>query len=389
MHKRYKFRYRSELARKEQLRRRLQAQAIHHNRAGRARTQDHIIYPPAIEKTARFNIIKVKGSGAWRSWTPDAILRCGFKPGDVCGRNIAAEVDGSHAHSRKCKQLVARVVIDGQQAGLRKLKTRASQPGHELKFYIVNTMFDETRLPMTVEYKGRKKHRIYPVLSSHQQVYWSDGILHEEDLIRRPVALRRATASCMWSALQGPPDGPAEGEAFFPPRSLSGPHAFRAGVLLSSDGHGTNHLLAKHGAAIVPDDTSVLASFCAQHRTGRVIEEISKRLGVVGPCYCMARLFAYGDFWEDIRDSLELYLSHPRHGLEVVATFSERAGPRFEELLMERLFVKGFDDDSHASANRRSLSRQVLNFPWALERGACRSRVPSRMLWARASRRPW
>ena len=235
MHYRWKFRFRSQVSGGDKERRKLHAQVLHHNRIGRARTQDHLLNPPS-GKTGPFKIIghKVKGKGAWKTWTADAVLRAGFKPGDVGSRTVAAELDGSHSHSRKCKQLVARVIIDGQQEGLRRLKTRAEHaPGGTLKFYIINTMFDETRLPVTVEYKGRQKHRIYPILSSDQQVYWSDGVLHEEDLIRRPVALRKATVACMWAALQGSNDRPPEGEAFFPPRSPSGLRAKWEGVLIS------------------------------------------------------------------------------------------------------------------------------------------------------------
>ena len=348
---RFEFRGRKDKMRKEQ--RRLQAQVINHNLKGYARTQDHIMTPPLVGESA-----SPRGKGAWKSWTPDAILKVAFMSAETSRRSGGSCVGGSHGHARKCPLVTARIIVDGQQMGLRRLKTLAERSPSRLKFYIANTMFDETRLPVTVEYKGRRKHRLFPILSSHQQVYWheGDGLFHEEDVARRPVALRRATAGCMWKALERDDSC----ESFFPSSSPSGfANAEWKGVLFSADGHGTNHLLAKHG------DACALASFCVQHRTGRVIEEISKRLGVVGPCYCMARLFAMGDFCQDIRDSLEAYLSHPDHGLQVVTALSEPpAMPRFERMLMEWLFVKeyGHGEDDDAAANRRTLSEHVLAF---------------------------
>ena len=321
-------------------------------------------------------------------------MKAGFRPGDLPTRHAAADAAGSHSHVRKSKHFVAQCIVGGQHKGVERMKWKAKQPGHCLKYHIVNTMFDETRLPVSVQHRGRSQTRLFPILSSHMQVTWADDIgEHDEDIIRRPVAMRRATSACMWEAFQAR-DG--DGERMCPHDLWSGdsPAARLRGVLTASDGASTCHLVVKHLEDLLPDDTEdtltlLLSSFCLQHRTGRVIEEASKRLGVVGPCYCMSRLFAQGDFWEEIRDSMEAVLSDPTHGIQVVARLPAGARQQgLEQQLMNQLFVRSSDedDDDGPAAQRRALSEQVLRFPLLLERAPGRACVPGRLLWPRAMR---
>ena len=73
------------------------------------------------------DIVKVRGKGQWKKWTPEAVQRVAFGQGSM--RQIVQGLEtahgptshGKHAHSmvHHCKMFVARSIDKGQQAACR------------------------------------------------------------------------------------------------------------------------------------------------------------------------------------------------------------------------------------------------------------------------------
>ena len=75
-----------------------------------------------------------------------------------------------------------------------------------------------------------------------------------------------------------------------------------------------NKLLSKMVASelerLYPDRKSFhLPSFCTQHKTGNVVEAVTKYLDLHKPAFCLASLLAFGDVAEDLRKMLQQVMS--------------------------------------------------------------------------------
>ena len=134
----------------------LAAQAQEFNRSGRARTSDHLITPPGVRRG------RLRGSGMWKVWTPEAVLRAAFMPATQSGRAAAAAVGGAGpGHARACRDVVARCIEVQQQRGLRRLRAEASgSEGRPLKFLIRNCMWDETQLSLKLSGQPLADHSV-------------------------------------------------------------------------------------------------------------------------------------------------------------------------------------------------------------------------------------
>ena len=110
---------------------RLRAQALDFNNSGRARTTDHLL--PVVGSTRgrkghargdRFGLTHLatpgRGSGKYKSSTPEYICKTGFAPPDCAIRNVSRDSGGGHSHARHCGFFVADTVMAAQSKATKK-----------------------------------------------------------------------------------------------------------------------------------------------------------------------------------------------------------------------------------------------------------------------------
>ena len=223
-----------------------------YNESGRARTHDHLMMP---------NQQKLKGRH-WKSWTPSAVLRAAFAAQRQSLSAVASQIDGASAsHCR----------------------VAAYHNSLPHNFKIVNLMWDETSLDLGTKH-GVKD---FSCLASHAEVSWgqANGSFQDEPVIRRPRLLQRTTASCMYAALH-------EGVGGLGSQTAQGSQTAsgaQTATLLTSDAAASNILVAKVFESRCSDDHPILHCLCLQHRTGNVVERLTRHLGNLAGSYCVAK----------------------------------------------------------------------------------------------------
>lgn len=254
-------------------------QAEHSNRSGRHRTMDYQL-PKSLERRRD----KVHGRGMWKRWTPDAVLRAAFSKENAAVRDVAAGVDGaSPGHASNCKVLVAELVMRAQKDGLAQFQEQAAAAG-TMPFALLNMIFDETELELKVPEFGPAA---WSVLASHSQVsFRSGGQTHDFDVIRPPMAIPNKQACTMWPALCDKDGG------LWP--ALSTVDARFRAVLTTCDAAAANVKLLSHLQRVLDPGTLLLPFLCLQHRTGNVMERVTKLLGVLTGCFAVAKTLASG-----------------------------------------------------------------------------------------------
>ena len=85
--------------------------------------------------------------------------------------------------------------------------------------------------------------------------------------------------------------------------------------MMAADSHSVNKLLSKMVASelerLYPDRKSFhLPSFCTQHKTGNVVEAVTKYLDLHKPAFCCVSLLAFDDVAEDLRTLLQQVMSN-------------------------------------------------------------------------------
>ena len=254
----------------------------------------------------------VRGKGAWKSWAPPAICRAAFAPAGATSRSVASDVGGSGSHASKCKHVVASVISRAQCS---RQQSMIHSIGREsLDSSLKSVMFDETKLPKLFRLKSVRK---IPILARHGQITLMKRGAPDvnQDDIMPPVALRRATASCTWSALKGVllPDG-------------TGSSAYKSkfhATLVSCDSGASSVLTVKHLRKHLYDDHVLLVNHCVQHQTGHIIDGITRRLNILSPCFCMSNVFAKGDLFQGLRGIVWVRVQRRLHILSP-GEFSER-----------------------------------------------------------------
>ena len=131
----------------------------------------------------------------------------------------------------------------------------------------------------------------------------SGGSIQDVDIIRRPRLVKHCTAAAC-AAVAGHPE-----DAFgLAPADTVRPVARYFGSLFASDYHSVNRLLSKWVAQMMAKRQESrqpgeelhchLASWCTQHKTGNVVESVTKFLGLLSPTFCLASTFAQGDVYD-------------------------------------------------------------------------------------------
>jgi hypothetical protein len=116
------------------------------NCSGKAVTADDLMHPPGVKAP------KIRGTSAWREWTPEAIQKAAFMRTTmraVCeslsdGRGRSAKGRRSPGQVAKCKNFIANTILAGQSRGCARLRQQSVEEA--FNFWITNTVFDETKL---------------------------------------------------------------------------------------------------------------------------------------------------------------------------------------------------------------------------------------------------
>ena len=346
---------------------RARAQSLNFNRSGGARTRDHQMPIIVPGKRSPQKPPKIKGSGQWKSSTPEYICKMGEAPPEIPQKILPALQGGSQGHKRGCSFVISDLVMSKHE------ELAAQRHAHSVEepfdFYITNNMFDETRLYVGGFGRGIKRQR---VLAASGQVTWkakgSDSV-QDQRVVRPPEVL-----SCYTAAVCANVVGKEGDPASVHPVSAR-PAAQYYGSLTATDAHSVNTLLSKW---IIAQQSEAgqnffhLAMLCIQHKTGAVVEKVTKFLGLLSPSFCMASCLSDGDFL----DNMELHLFATLSDILDVrdpaeAIFDEEVDRREKQLareLLEQCYVlagdcKGDEEAKEAAqARRRQQATQLLNF---------------------------
>ena len=194
------------------------------NASGRGRTKDHL-FPQHKTGLAR---AKVRGKGAWKKWTHESIMRCGFSFETATHRQVAAEVDGAgQTYAGQCRFVCALSILQAQEEGMKRLINR--RPNWVIK----NLTFDEFSFDLA---ESRRMLLVtHSVLLSHAQIIAKiDNEVVGHHVLREPqVLLPTMNSATMCEALRA---GPAGFASDFHPPAARGLQA----VLTTCDAHAAN-----------------------------------------------------------------------------------------------------------------------------------------------------
>ena len=88
----------------------VRAHMIRFNSQGMARTQDYVMYDPS-QSMAIPGRAKVRGKGAWKTWTLESVCRSAFAAPDRSTRSVIDGHGGSPASAMACRFVVARRLV--------------------------------------------------------------------------------------------------------------------------------------------------------------------------------------------------------------------------------------------------------------------------------------
>ena len=272
-------------------------QAAHANSTGRSRTHDYLM-PSKIGHQGRVRV----GSGKWKSWTPEAVLRVAFAKENVSQREVAEQVDGaSHGHASICRLFMSQLILNGQKEKMAQFTEQALHDEQgELDFVINNFIFDETELEINLHGYGIGA---WSILASHaQRSFRVCGKTFDFDVIRPPVALPNKQATTMWPAL-------CLGEGGLWP-GLSEIKAKLRAILITCDAAPANLKLLNHLQRVLDPQTFLLPLLCTQHRTGNVIERITKLLSLLPGTFAVSKTVRSGFVVKKLTEQVRLVMAN-------------------------------------------------------------------------------
>lgn len=326
---------------KKMAKKRTEQQAAAYNRSGRARTSDH-----RFLESGSLDGRRPTGRGAWKCWTPEAVLRSGFSDEKGAYRQTASQVDGAgHMHAGGSRFVIAGATISGQEKGFQEWKDRSQSDG--FLCFVHNLMFDESSFELRPA--GRGALESHSILCSHVQ---STGITRnqevlDEHLIRVPKSLCPTNSSTMWRALSAGSGGYDE--------ALSGLQSGFVAFLTTCDAHRANIKLLKFIGQKLPVPALMLPTLCVQHRTGNVIEQVTKFLGNLGGIFCVSKVMAKSHLLAAVKGRVLDYLDQKLvvHQEVPAAVLSEW---RASKILLKRLIelTSSFKEEEETNQNSTS-----------------------------------
>ena len=278
-------------------------------------------------------------------------VRSAFSDKKGAYRQTASQVDGAgHMHAGGSRFVIAGATVSGQEKGFQEWKDTSQSDG--FLCFVHNMMFDESSFELRPA--GRGALESHSILGSHAQ---STGITRnqevlDEHLILVPKSLCPTNSSTMWRALSAGSGGYYE--------ALSGLQSGFVAVLTTCDAHRANIKLLKFIGQKLPGPALMLPTLCVQHRTGNVIEQVTKFLGNLGGIFCVSKVMAKSHLLAVVKSRLD-YLDQKLvvHQEVPAAVLSER---RASKILLKRLIELTSSFKEEEEANQNSTSAAWMRF---------------------------
>ena len=241
---------------------------------------------------------KVKGKGKWKQRTAHELLRIAFKPPAQTLASIAATLTpkASVSYVSNVQAMAALQVRRIQAATVDHLLTTPS------RFTVFQLVFDETeyRLMLTGECRRRATDSSVLAMAGRLLCNYSDGDdvgeVVEVDVVLPPCNMESVAANNLWAAWMRmlPPrlgmllNGDEDEDSIGPELIAICPGSDRAAANLMAIAHLENSS---------PPNVIIFPGFCQQHSTGNAMERAVKRLGIIGPAYCLAKRMRSDKFY--------------------------------------------------------------------------------------------
>ena len=324
------------------------------NRSGRSRNQDFHIAAQSDNLKRK----ACKGRSKWKQWSPEAILRAGFFSESSSRKDISVAIQGAgESHAGQCRYVVAQSIERGQQTGL----ARARDNGCEM--LVRNIMFDESTLELCGE--SEPSLLTWSVLCSHAQwtfkMRGADSV-QDEHLIRSPqILLPVMNSVTMHNAL-------SKGSGGF---ACHCEDADFQATITTCDAHAANLRMLRFWEQSLPAHHLFLPHLCIQHRTGNVIEQLTKLVGTLGGNFSVAKVLNKANLLRGLRKRVS---DRVRSDLVIVPEMPAAAheewseGKRTAKKLVD--LCLSFDEDAEEPARPGSLRQafhDLLEFydaPW-------------------------
>lgn len=360
----------------------LQAQALHHNRRGGAKTPDNLMMAKVSGQLLPASLSRRGiGKGGWKKYTSEAMCKIAFS-------NLYSSFDaiksegGSKSHAMKLMWAMATIIDAQQKAATGKLRSAASSHGDVADdFQINNNMFDESRLWLKSDLAakvGRK--RLRSILASATQVTRrAPGCIAEDiDIIRVPAKLAHYTAASCAGVLAQPDDC-----AGLLPDGDAVPNVTYFGSITATDSHAVNKLVSKWISAGQeemgqrqeengPDFRGHIASYCTQHKTGSAVQEVTEYLGLIRPGFALASVLSTGDIADDLDFQLRMVIELELEVVDPVSIQLDAPDDLQTQEFLSEVFEKCYVQATGHSAvslsvqeqeqKRREEAKQILEF---------------------------
>jgi hypothetical protein len=203
----------------------------------------------------------------------------GFAPGFKTVSRIHAS---STSHVRFVRGSVAKIILDGQQAGLAAIA--AASPS----YVVANILADETSFECAVDGASTNAFPLYAMSGS---VTWRhDNAVKREELVIAPAALAAQDSSCMYAAI----------EARIPQLAEVLASTNTSALILSLDSCKANIRLAGGFRDLLPASCLLLLMRCLQHQVALCLGPVTKFMELVCPLFCWVRRMQQGIFVDGI-----------------------------------------------------------------------------------------
>jgi hypothetical protein len=330
----------------------MDAQAQYINASGRARTADFLV--PSLASGLRRSA--TSGKGGFKQWTVPALLRTGLSLESSSFQQLSKEVDGAgRTQAGQARYVVAASIVQGQDWGMKNVEVEEG-----CTIWIRNLMFDESQFDLRIQ--ARSALAPVSVFCSHGQwTYVLNGVVRDEHICRPPKMMSVMNSSTMWKALNSGSGG----------LQTPGPQATFTATLTSCDSHAANIKMLKFLEQSLPADTFLLCSLCSQHRTGNVVEQLTKQMGTLGGVFCVCKTLSRGHPLSLIRGHVaeQLKRSLVCDPAIPVACVEEWRGAKQHASRLIDLCCSFSEDESKDAApgSRRLAFQKLLDFfdgPW-------------------------
>ena len=184
--------------------------------------------------------------------------------------------------------------------------------------------------------------------------------MEDQHVIRPPQRLQAMNSSTMWDCLRRGPGG-------FD--SAAGLRAGFHGVLTTCDAHRANIRMLRHVSHVLEPEAVLLPVLCVQHRTGNVLEQLTRFLGNLGSIFCVSKTMSKGGLLTGLRKHARVVLDQTltRLGEIPAALLVEWGDARVTAKKLVDLCCNFHEESPQGGSDDKDAFKQLLQFfdgPW-------------------------